>query len=81
MYSSRLRWAIVNEDRHCGARRRRAMIPWSIEVSYLVQHGPARPACGTLREFAGPLLEHAGLCGTLRDHAGPCWTICGARGA
>ena len=47
------------------------------QSKYLVQHGPARPACGTLREFAGPLLEHAGLCGTLRDHAGPCWTICG----
>ena len=41
------------------------------QSKYLVQHGPARPACGTLREFAGPLLEHAGLCGTMLDHAGP----------
>ena len=70
MYSSRLRWAIVNEDRHCGARRRRARIPWSIEVD----HGPAwsrtssmrdvAGLCGNLLEFAGPLLEFAGHCGT-----------------
>ena len=75
MYSSRLRWAIVNEDRHCGARRRRARIPWSIEVL-----GPAwsrtssmrdvAGLCGNLLEFAGPLLEFAGHCGTLRDTAG-----------
>jgi hypothetical protein len=32
MYSSRPRRAIVNEDRRCGARRRRARMPWSIEV-------------------------------------------------
>jgi hypothetical protein len=86
MYSSRLRWAIVNEDRHCGARRRRARIPWSIEVL-----GPARPVgqpmvphvqhagrcgnlrgiCGTLRDHCWNMLEFAGLCGTMLDHAGP----------
>jgi hypothetical protein len=76
MYSSRLRWAIVNEDRHCEARRWRARIPWSIKVLGPA-HGPARPACGTLRDFVGicwnlrdhcwNMLEFAGLCGTMLD--------------
>ena len=76
MYSSRLRWAIVNEDRHCGARRRRARIPWSIEVL-----GPAWSRTSSMRDVAGicgtiagtcwNMLEFAGLCGTMLDHAGP----------
>jgi hypothetical protein len=48
-----------------------------MSVPQMVQHGPACPACGTLRdvaglcgnllEFAGPLLDHAGH---LREFAG-----------
>ena len=70
MYSSRLRWAIVNEDRHCGARRRRARIPWSIEVL-----GPAWSRTSSMRDVAGICGTIAGTCWTLRDFAGPCWTM------
>jgi hypothetical protein len=43
--------------------------------SSTVQHGPARPACGTLRDLAGPLLDHAGHLRACECRAnGPAWS-------
>jgi hypothetical protein len=68
MYSSRHRWAIVNEDRHCGASHGQS----KYLVQPMVPHVQHAGCCGNLR----------GICGTLRDHcwnmlefAGPCWTM------
>ena len=66
MYSSRLQWAIVNEDRHCGARRRRARIPWSIEVD----HGPAWSRTSSMRDVAGICWNLLDQCWNLLDTAG-----------